>query len=92
MQLSRITAKALGFKYTATKVDYNKYGSLKINGEIIHKYSYVIVNIRNLIISELMFDILKKAGYVENTTCEGAYIKVTLNQKYFDDLENKQEI
>lgn len=93
MKLSVAAIKALGFVYKDNKgIDYSKYGSIKLSGELIFEYTYVLKNVSNIIINTLMFDYLEHLGYVESTKCEGSIIQVILNQKYFDDLENKQEI
>lgn len=52
----------------------------------------MLKNVGNCIISTLMFKYLRSLGYVETTECVGNVIQVILNQKYFNDLENKQEI
>ena len=93
MKLSVAATQALGFVYKENKgIDYSKYGSIKISGELIFKYTYILESVGGAIISSLMFDYLKHLGYVERTTCEGGIIRVFLNTKYFRDLENKQEI
>ena len=93
MQLSIVAIKALNYKYNKSNIDYNKYNdNLKIKVLPILEYIYIIDNVSNLVISSLMFKYLQSLDYVESTKCEGNIIKVTLNQKYFNDLENKQEI
>ena len=92
MKLSLVTVKALGFVYKENKIDYSKYGSIKLTTEPVLSYMYILENAGNLLISSLMFDWLKKNEYIESTKCENGFIKITLNLKYFYDLQNKQEI
>lgn len=92
MALSLAAVKCLDFVYKDYKIGYNKYGSIKLNAEPIVTYTYILANVSMLVISTIMFEYLTRLGYVEYTKCEGSIIKVFLNQKYFDDLKNKQEI
>lgn len=91
MKLSLAATQALGFVYKESKgIDYSKYSSIKLNAEPI--FTYILANVGMLHIGSLVFDYMKRLGYIQYTECEGSIIKVFLNQKYFDDLENKQEI
>lgn len=93
MKLSLAATQALGFVYKESKgIDYSKYRSIKLNTEPIFTYTYILANVGMLHIGSLVFDYMKRLGYIQYTECEGSIIKVFLNQKYFDDLENKQEI
>lgn len=93
MKLSLLAIQALGFVYKENKgIDYSKYRSIKLNAEPIFTYTYILANVGMLHIGSLVFDYMKRLGYIQYTECEGSIIKVFLNQKYFDDLENKQEI
>ena len=93
MKLSLVAIQDLGFVYKENKgIDYSKYYGPKIKVLPTLEYVYILDNVSNLVIGSLMFKFLQSSGYVEYTECEGSIIRVTLNQKYFDDLENKQEI
>ena len=93
MKLSLAVVKALGFVYKDnSSIDYSKYYGPKIKVLPTLEYVYILDNVSNLVIGSLMFKFLQSSGYVEYTKCEGSIIRVTLNQKYFYDLENKQEI
>lgn len=92
MKLSIASVKALGFVYKEHKIDYNKYGSIKLNAEPIWTYTYILANAGMVVVNALMFDYIKRLGYVEYTECADGIIKVFLNKKYFRDLSSKQEI
>ncbi len=93
MKLSLVAIKALSYVHKSKYVDYSKYGSIETIGNINRfEYTYVIDNANDLVIGEYMYTYLKKCNYIESTNIEGCIIRIKLNDKYFYDLKNKQEI
>lgn len=92
MKLSLAATHALNY-VTNTKVKYEDTYSLSYISKPILSYIYYIENIGNgLVISSLMLNLLRQNNYIEHTRCKDNIIYIKLNKKYFDDLENKQEI
>lgn len=92
MKLSLAVIHALNY-VLKNKVKYEDKYSLSYTSKPILSYIYYIENIGNgLIISSLMLKLLRQNNYIEHTRCKDNIIYIKLNKKYFDDLENKQEI
>ena len=64
MKVSLAAVRGLDFVYKDYKIDYNKYGSIKLNAEPIYKYIYILANVSMLLISNIMFEYLVRLGYV----------------------------
>lgn len=93
MKLSLVAAEALSFVYIKSKLDYSKYTtSINLVSKPIVSYTYMIDNIGKVLVGDLIYKYLKNSMYIESTNVKGDIIHITLNQKYFDDLTNKQEI
>lgn len=92
MKLSLVAIKALSYVHKSESTDYSKYSIT--TGKIIDKleYVYILDNVSGLLISEYIYRYLKKCNYVESTSIDGDIIRVKLNEQYFYDLRNKQEI
>ena len=92
MKLSLIAIKALSYVHTSKSTEYSKYSISTLTN--LHKleYVYILDNVGGLVIGELIYRYLKKCNYIESTNIEGCIIRIKLNEQYFYDLKNKQEI